>query len=260
LIQHVEGELKLDKSQVSAFPAELEAERKLDYNLYPDRYAHIWEGEYATAFEGAYFSKLLMDAKNEGRIGNVATDPLLQLRAYWDIGGAGAKADANSVWVVQFVGREIRVLDYIEGLGQVLGYYVDELRKRGHGRAHCWLPHDGINTNAITGHRYADHLRDAGFDVDVVPNQGTGAAAQRIEAVRRILPRCWFDKDKTEAGRDALGYYHERKDEKRAVGLGPEHDWSSHAADAFGLMAVCYEEPQKEIKRTTRRQASWMGA
>jgi phage terminase large subunit len=166
------------------FPAELEAERKLDYNLYPDRYAHIWEGEYATAFEGAYFSKLLMDAKNEGRIGNVATDPLLQLRAYWDIGGAGAKADANSVWVVQFVGREIRVLDYIEGLGQVLGYYVDELRKRGHGRAHCWLPHDGINTNAITGHRYADHLRDAGFDVDVVPNQGTGAAAQRIEAVR----------------------------------------------------------------------------
>jgi phage terminase large subunit len=83
----------------------------------------------------------------------------------------------------------------------VLAYYVDELRKRGHGRAHCWLPHDGINTNAITGHRYADHLRDAGFEVDVVPNQGTGAAA-RIEAVRRILPRCWFDKDKTEGGRD----------------------------------------------------------
>jgi hypothetical protein len=31
-------------------------------------------------------------------------------------------------------------------------------------------------------------------------------------------------------GRDALGYYHERQDEKRNVGLGPEHDWSSHAA------------------------------
>jgi hypothetical protein len=26
-----------------------------------------------------------------------------------------------------------------------------------------------------------------------------------------------------------LGYYHERKDENRNVGLGPEHDWSSHA-------------------------------
>jgi hypothetical protein len=43
--------------------------------------------------------------------------------------------------------------------------------------------------------------------------------------------------------RDALGYYHERRDENRNVGLGPEHDWSSHAADAFGYMAVAYEEP-----------------
>jgi hypothetical protein len=40
-----------------------------------------------------------------------------------------------------------------------------------------------------------------------------------------------------------LGYYHERKDETRNIGLGPEHDWSSHAADAFGLMAVHYEAP-----------------
>jgi hypothetical protein len=27
------------------------------------------------------------------------------------------------------------------------------------------------------------------------------------------------------------------------VGLGPKHDWSSHMADAFGLMAVCAEDP-----------------
>ena len=67
----------------------------------------------------------------------------------------------------------------------------------------------------------------------------------RIEAVRRLFPKMWFNADTTEAGRDALGYYHERKDENRNVGLGPEHDWSSHAADSFGLMAVCYEEPSR---------------
>jgi phage terminase large subunit len=76
-----------------------------------------------------------------------------------------------------------------------------------------------------------------------VPNQGRGAASMRIEATRRILPKCWFNEASTQAGRDALGYYHERKDELRNVGLGPEHDWSSHAADAFGLMAICYEDP-----------------
>jgi hypothetical protein len=47
----------------------------------------------------------------------------------------------------------------------------------------------------------------------------------------------------TEAGIACLGYYHERKDEQRHVGLGPEHDFSSHAADSFGLMAICYEGP-----------------
>jgi phage terminase large subunit len=76
----------------------------------------------------------------------------------------------------------------------------------------------------------------------------------RIEAARRVFPRCWFNKRTTEAGRDALGYYHERQDEKRSIGLGPEHDWSGHAADAFGYMAIAYEEPPvKNASRSNRR-------
>jgi phage terminase large subunit len=76
----------------------------------------------------------------------------------------------------------------------------------------------------------------------------------RIEAARRVFPRRWFNERTTEAGRDALGYYHERQDEKRSIGLGPEHDWSSHAADAFGYMAIAYEEPPvKNASRSNRR-------
>lgn len=226
------------------FPKVLEDERKLDLSLYPDRYDHIWEGDYAKAFEGAYFAAGLAKARADGRISKVAADDLLPLRAFWDIGGSGASADAMAIWLCQFVGQEIRVLDYIEGQGQVLAYYVSLMRERGYQKAICHLPHDGVNENNITGKRYAEHLRDAGFDVPPpTPNQGRGAAAMRIEAVRRLFPKMWFNDTTTEAGRDALGYYHERKDEARNVGLGPEHDWSSHAADAFGLMAVCYEEP-----------------
>jgi phage terminase large subunit len=230
------------------FPSVLEEERHLDLSKFPDRYHHVWEGDYAKAFEGAYFATGLAEARKQGRIGKVAADPLLPLRLYWDIGGAGAKADACAIWVVQFVHQEIRVLDYIEGQGQVLGYYTQELHHRGYDKALCTLPHDGMNANAITGLKYADHLRDAGFSVTVVPNQGAGAAAQRIEAVRRLLPKCWFNEATTEAGRDALGYYHEKKDEQRSIGLGPEHDWSSHAADAFGLMAIAYEEPWRKAR------------
>ena len=66
----------------------------------------------------------------------------------------------------------------------------------------------------------------------------------RIE-IRRIFHKCRFDEKKCTAGIEALGFYHERKDEQRSVGLGPSHDWSSHAADAFGLMALSYEDPQR---------------
>jgi phage terminase large subunit len=229
------------------FPSVLEDERKLDLERYPERYDHIWEGGYAKAFEGAYFATLLTKARLEKRITRVPVDPMMPIRAFWDLGGAGAKADAMSIWLVQWIDREICVVDYIEGVGQVLSYYVNELKRRGYSRAICYLPHDGVATNNITGKRYADHLSDAEFEVFTVPNQGAGAAMMRVEAVRRILPRCVFDEAKTEHGRDALGFYHERKDEARNVGLGPDHDWSSHAADSFGLMAICYETSDKAM-------------
>ena len=196
------------------------------------------------AFEGAYFATMLSDAKAEGRIGKVAADPLLPLRAFIDIGGAGASADAFTIWIVQWVGNEIRVLDYYESVGQVLAFHVNWLRARGYQNAILYLPHDGVVANNITGKRYEDHLREAGFVVEPpVKNQGRGAATMRIEALRRLGPQLWWNEATTEAGRDAIGFYHERRDEARNIGLGPEHDWSSHAADALGLMAICYEEP-----------------
>ena len=225
----------------------LEAERLLELQLYPDRYDHTYEGGYAKAFEGAYFAGLLAQARQSGRIGRVAADPLLPLRAFIDIGGSGATADAFTIWIVQFVGQEIRVLDYYESQGQVLAFHVNWLRSRGYENVILRFPHDGVKENDVTGKRYEDHFRDAGFRVDpTVPNQGRGAAMQRIEALRRLGPQLWFNEDTTEAGRDAIGFYHERKDDIRNVGLGPDHDWSSHAADALGLMAICYQPPANE--------------
>jgi phage terminase large subunit len=92
---------------------------------------HIWEGAYATAFEGAYFAKHLEQARQQGRIGHVAVDPILPVKAIMDIGGAGHSSDAMAIWLTQFAGREIRLLDYIEGIGQPLAYYAGELRRRG---------------------------------------------------------------------------------------------------------------------------------
>jgi phage terminase large subunit len=203
------------------FPAVLEDERQTDLLLYPDRYAHIWEGDYIRAFEGAYFAQMLNEAKAQGRIGRVAADPLLPLRAFHDIGGSGANADAYTIWIVQWVGQEIRILDYYESVGQVLAFHVNWMRERGYQKAINTLPHDGVNENNIFGKKYVDHWRDAGFSVEPpVKNQGRGATMMRIEAVRRLGSKMWFNEATTEAGRDAVGFYHEKKDDVRNVGLG----------------------------------------
>lgn len=247
------------------FPKVLDRVRLKDFAERPDQYGHIWDGEFRTGFVGAYFTKGMLAAKQSGRIGNLAPDPLLSIRAYWDIGGTGAKADATAIWLVQFVGKEIRVLDYYEAQGQPLATHLTWLREKGHDKITCVLPHDGATHDKVHAVSYESALEDAGYDVVVVPNQGKGAAMARVEAVRRLLPQCWFDEKPTEAGRLALASYHEKRDDIRNIGLGPNHDWSSHGADAFGLMAVAYEEHSKPATDTTgfyklnaRGNSGWM--
>ncbi len=226
------------------FPKVLNDERREDEAKRPDSYGHVWEGDFATIVEGAYYAACLREADKQGRIGNVAADPLMTVRAFWDIGGTGAKADACAIWVAQFVGREVRVLDYYEAQGQPLAAHVAWLRERGYGKALCVLPHDGATNDRVHDVSFESALRAAEFSVTVIANQGTGAASRRIEAARRLFPSIWFNGATTEAGREALGWYHEKRDAERNIGLGPNHDWSSHGADAFGLMAVAYEAPR----------------
>jgi len=228
------------------FPAILERKRLAHLAERPDTYGHVWEGEYATVVEGAYYAKCLTEAKLQGRIGKVGPDPLMTYRAFVDIGGTGAKADAFSMWIAQFIGLEIRVLDYYEAVGQPLATHLAWMRSKGYTPERCqiWLPHDGATQDKVHDVSYESSMRQAGYTVTVVPNQGKGAAKARIEAGRRLFPSCWFDEEKTEAGRAALGWYHEKRDEDRGIGLGPEHDWSSHAADAFGLLCIAYEPPK----------------
>ena len=240
------------------FPHKLERDRKTDLLERPDQYDHIWEGGFVSVVEGAYFARQLTQAKLDGRIGKVSADPLLTLKAFIDIGGTGAKADNFVIWIKQFVGREIRVLDHYEVQGQPIEAHLIWLRSRGYvpGKLTIWLPHDGDTQEKVYDTSYRKAFEDAGYSVEVVPNQGRGAAMQRVEAVRRAFPMYWFNEGTTQAGLDALGWYHEKRDEERGIGLGPNHDWASHSADAFGLGASVYEAPTNRpvepIKYTRR--------
>lgn len=245
------------------FPAALEQERLDCLRDNADQYDHIWQGGYATVLEGAYYARHLAEAKAEGRIGRVAADPLLPIRLFADIGGTGARADAFALWAAQFVGREIRVLNYYEAQGQPLAAHIAWMRANGYTpeRAQIVLPHDGATNDKVYDVSYESALKQAGYTVTVIPNQGKGAAAARIEEARRLFPQMWFNEATTEGGRDALGWYHERRDPHRNIGLGPDHDWSSHGSDALGLMAVAYQPPRGNSRPRVEHYGAggWMG-
>lgn len=251
------------------FPAVLEQERLDCLRTDPDQYSHIWDGDYVKVIKGAYYAQSLSQARQEGRIGRVAADPLLPIRIFCDLGGTGAKSDAFAMWAAQFVGREIRVLNHYEAVGQPLGTHIGWLREQKYtdDRAQIWLPHDGETNDRVHDVSFESAFISAGYEVTVVPNQGKGAAKSRIEALRRLFPSIWFNESTCEGGLAALGWYHEKIDEHRNIGLGPDHDWASHSSDAAGLMAVAYKPPTttaRKIQTTPKRRsgggASWMGS
>jgi phage terminase large subunit len=240
------------------FPAILERQRLRWKESDPDSYEHVWEGAYASAVKGAYFTKQLTALKASGRLGRVPADPLIKRRLFADIGGTGARSDAFTMWGAQFIGKEVRVLDYYEAVGQEVGYHLNWMREHGYDEKNTgiWLPHDGATHDKVYDVSYQSAFEAAKYAVEVVPNQGRGAAIARINAARRIFPSVWMNEATTGPGVEALGWYHEKWDDERDIGLGPEHDWASHGADSYGLMAIVAEDHMRPGSGAVKRDGS----
>lgn len=253
-------DMKLKASDTGLVPEnELQALRA---DMSENEYAREMECDFDAAIEGAYYAEQIAVARKEGRIAFVPEDPHLIVRLFADIGGTGAKADNFVLWAQQVVGLEIRWTNHYEAQGQPIGAHLNWMRAQGYTPDRCkvYLPHDGETMDRVFDVSYQSAFEGAGYSVEVIPNQGKGAAMNRIEEGRRLFPRMRFDEDKTRAGVDALVAYHEKKDEKRGIGLGPNHNWASHSADAFGAGCVAYEEPRvKTPKKSREGSGSWMG-
>jgi phage terminase large subunit len=226
------------------------ADLERDYQVDGSMAAHVWGGAYIPSAEGAYYAEALQRAHEEGRITTIVADPVLRLKACWDLG----YNDNTSIWIWQAKGRDINIIDHITGQGQHLSYYIERLREKGYDKAIHYLPHDGRNVYITAPGAAGELLKAAGMTVEIVPNQGKGAALLRVEATRRIFPQIWFDETRTRAGRKSLGAYHEKRDPERRIGLGPEHDWSSDDADAFGMISQVYKPPEPIVKKDAYRQ------
>ncbi len=211
-------------------PAELESLRA---GLTDEQYAQEFECSFEAAVIGAYYGRLMQQAETDKRITGVPYEPTAQVYTAWDLG----IRDSTAIWFAQVVGREIRILDYYEASGVDLGHYVREIASKPYLYAGHIVPHDAQAKELGTGKSRLEVLESLGL------KNITVAAMHRVEdginAVRTIIPRCWFDQIKCARGIDALKLYRSEYDEKlQALKPRPVHDWTSHAADAFRYLAM----------------------
>lgn len=203
-----------------------------------DEFAQEYECSFDAAVRGAYYAHEMNMAESAEtpRITSVPHDTRLLTHTAWDLG----MADSTVVWFFQPHGREMRIIDVLKGEGVGLDWYVRELQSRGYLYGNHYLPHDVEVRELGTGKSRKEVLEGLGVKVTPCPNI---PVADGIQAVRMLLPMCWFDKDKCKEGIEALRMYRRDYDEKRQeFRNAPLHDWTSHYADAFRYLAVGHQD------------------
>ena len=249
---------RLTVDDTGVIPAEvLEQERR-------EMDPHLFKQEYFCSFDspivGSYYGELLAQAEAGGRICKVPYEPKLRVTTAWDLG----IGDDTAIWFVQQTGHEVRLIDYYENRGVGLDHYVKVLSERPYAYAEHLLPHDVEVRELGTGTSRLETLRGFGIgNCRVVPRvtAGRGDVDDGIQAVRGLLPRCWFDAERCAAGLKALRQYRRRYDEQRAVfSDAPLHDWTSHAADAFRYLArgLMSQDVTDRVAAQNRRYDAWV--
>jgi len=208
--------------------------------------------EYYNSFEGSvqgsYYGKILQNLEDKKQVTKVPYEPAVKVDTWWDLG----VGDATAIWFTQSIGKEIRVIDYLESQGEGLPYYALELQKKGYVYGEHFAPFDIQVKELGSGISRLETAKSLGISFRVVPQLSIDDG---IQAVRLILNKCWFDETKCQRGLDCLRQYHKEFDDKRKCYKNvPLHDWSSHGSDAFRYLAVGHnkykdrQEPELKIQ------------
>lgn len=228
--------LRLPASSSGLLPSgELSAARA---QLAEDQYLQEYECSFEAAILGAFYGKEMREADQQGRICQVPYDPNLPVYSSWDLG----YRDDTAIWFYQIGRGEIRVIDFYAVSGADIYDIATTVMAKPYRYARHYLPHDARAKSLQTGKSIIEQLA-VHLDVArlaVVPDIGVQSG---IQAVRMTLPRIWFDAEKCRDGIEALRQYQREYDEdKKAYRQSPRHDWTSHPADAFRMLAVSWQE------------------
>lgn len=223
------------------FPDVLEKERLHLKAMNTELYEHVWEGNCYSNKDGSYYAKII----NPHQCLDFETDPKLPVHTAWDLG----VSDSTAIWFFQYSpGGQMRFVHSYEAHGEGLQHYISYL--------HDWrdrnqivygkhiAPHDIRVRELGTGKSRFETAQSMGITFDIAPQM---SLEDGIQAVRSMLPVCWFNSDMERGclgGLRALRRYRKEFDEVKGVyKQRPLHDASSHYADAMRYAAIGYTPP-----------------
>ena len=220
--------IEIDPEQKWWYAARMVTQGQNMFREYPTTPDEAWE----SAIDGSYYSQHMSQARLEGRIGFIPYDEAIPVYTAWDLGFN----DSTAIWFFQLYGKEIRLIDYVEGSGESLSHWLGVVKSKPYVYEKHIGPHDIMVHEYSSGMTRQSMARKMG--INLIPAQRTEIISG-IDQVRGLLSRCFFDEKKCSQGIKALENY--KKDWNERMGCWrkePRHDQYSHGADAFRTLAT----------------------
>lgn len=111
---------------------------RLRREMTEDEFAQELECSFDAPHAGSIFGAKMARAQIEGRITRFAWEPSMPVHTAWDLG----RRHAMVIWCFQTIGREVRVIDVLWGVGGDLPAFAKDLDKRPYKYGKHLLPHD----------------------------------------------------------------------------------------------------------------------
>lgn len=221
--------------------------REAEIEMGRSRFRQEYEVEFDAGTVGTIYAAEIEWLHRQSRVTHIPVSPLAPVHTGWDLGWD----DATAIWFAQIIDGELRVVDFYEASNQPLHHYAQVLGQKGYTYGKHFFPHDVEQHELGTGQARSAILRQLGVIPTSIPSH---RVADRIAATQATLPICRFSDTTCQDGLDRLMLYRREYDETKMVMRdNPLHDWTSHAADAFGMLVL---GAQSRLRRSVRGDGS----
>ena len=233
----------LDDKELSA------AQRVMSKDLYEQEF----ECSFQAAITGSYYGKIIEELEKSNRITDVPYDENLKTETWWDLG----LKDSTAIWFVQRLQSQLRIIDYYENSGEGLDFYADVLDSKPYKYDRHIAPHDiKVRELGAYGKSRLETALELGISFDIAPKL---SIEDGIEMVRKTLPQCYFDQNKTYQGIEALKAYQKKWDERNQCFKNrPTHNFASHPSDAFRTGCTFFGGKVSDWKKKIKVDTSYV--